>query len=143
LSCVLFSCRFPHIIIFAKSPVNFFPPFLPGIAAIEAYSDEFFEWWQSERVAVSLSGDSIPLGGNLSFCYIDGNHSYEQSKRDFENCDRFVEIGGFILLDDSADISGSPGVQVLIKELISSQIIGGRYRLVMKNPNYLICKIAQ
>ena len=45
------------------------------------------------------------FGGSISFGYIDGNHTYEQSKKDFENVHRFLEPGGFIVFDDSGDDS--------------------------------------
>lgn len=109
--------------------------------AIEAYSDEFFEMWERGVVIETLFGDNVSLGGRFSFCYIDGDHSYRQVKRDFENVDRFLEKDGFIFFDDSADFSGSPGVQMLIRELLQRRIIGRRYKVVMKNPNYLIQKI--
>ena len=46
-------------------------------------------------------GRSFQLGGPISFCYIDGNHTDDLAKRDFENCDRYLEKGGFVLFDDS------------------------------------------
>jgi Methyltransferase domain len=71
------------------------------------------------------------LGGAISFCYIDGNHSYDFAKLDFENCDRFLEKGGFMLFDDSADGSDWDVCKV-VQEVIAT----GRYDLIAKNPNY-------
>ena len=50
-------------------------------------------------------GRDVTFGGSISFAYIDGNHTYEQSKKDFENVHRFLEPGGFIVFDDSGDDS--------------------------------------
>ena len=102
---------------------------------IEATSDDFFKLWSSNEEAVDIFGRKIQLGGKISFCYIDGNHSYDFARRDFENTDRHLERGGFIFFDDSYD--GSPfGCARLMKELIRSQ----SYDLVIKNPNYLFKK---
>jgi hypothetical protein len=66
-------------------------------------SDEFFRLWAENETVVDFFGRSKTLGGPISFAYIDGDHTYEQSMRDFENVDRFLLPGGFIVLDDSAD----------------------------------------
>jgi hypothetical protein len=102
---------------------------------IEKTSDEFFQAWQDGEEAVDVFGRNVSLGGPLSFCYVDGNHSYAFAKRDFANCDRFLETGGFILFDDSADDSDWE-VRHVVREVLES----GRYELVMKNPNYLVTK---
>jgi len=36
---------------------------------------------------------------------VDRDHTYDQSIRDFRNVNRFLEVGGFIIFDDSADDS--------------------------------------
>ena len=68
--------------------------------------------------------------------YIDGNHTYEYSKRDFQNVSKHLDKGGFILFDDSSDYS-SFGCARLMKEIVANS----DYELVMKNPNYLFRKI--
>jgi hypothetical protein len=95
---------------------------------IEATSDEFFAAWREKKDAHDLIGRTIALGGPLSFCYIDGNHSYEGAKADFLN-------GGFLLFDDST--IESFGVRNLMPEVTAS----GRYELVAANPNHLFRKI--
>ena len=104
---------------------------------IEVFSDEFFELWQNKAVVKDVFGREITLGGPISFSFIDGNHSYEFAKRDFENSDRWLEKGGFILFDDSGDFS-SWEVKKVIQEIKQS----GRYEIVARNPNYLVKKIA-
>ncbi|HZZ74665.1 MAG TPA: class I SAM-dependent methyltransferase, partial [Puia sp.] len=66
----------------------------------------------------------------------DGNHHYEQVKKDFEHCDRYLEMNGFILFDDSADFSDFE-----VKQVIAEVKKTRRYRMIMKNPNYLFQKI--
>lgn len=102
---------------------------------IECFSDEFFRRWFEDEKTVDVFGRSITLGGEISFCYIDGNHTYEFAKRDFENTDRALVPGGFILFDDSADESHWE-VNQLTQEIAS----GHQYELVSKNPNYLFRK---
>jgi len=102
---------------------------------LEMFSDELFEAWRNSESVVDVLGRSVQLGGPITFCYIDGNHTYEYARRDFENCDEHLERGGFVLFDDSADFSGWAVCRV-VKEVRAS----GRYELVIKNPNYLFRK---
>jgi hypothetical protein len=102
---------------------------------IELFSDEFFRDWSTSLKRQDVFGREIELGGPISFCYIDGNHSYKFAKRDFENCDRFLERGGFVLFDDSADGSAWEVCKV-VQEVLATD----RYSLIAKNPNYLFRK---
>jgi hypothetical protein len=103
---------------------------------IEASSDDFFKLWSGKEEVGDIFGRQIRLGGEISFCYIDGNHTYDFAKRDFKNTDRYLARGGFILFDDSYD--GSPfECARLMKEIVQSS----DYDLVIKNPNYLFRKI--
>lgn len=103
---------------------------------IELYSDDFFSTWNQNKKMKDIFGQEKQLGGNISFCYIDGNHTYDFVKRDFENTNKFLDIGGFILFDDSDD-SNPFGLSKLMKEISKME----QYRLIMKNPNYLFKKI--
>jgi predicted O-methyltransferase YrrM len=102
---------------------------------VEMFSDEFFAAWRKREQVTDVFGRTAQLGGAISFCYIDGNHTYEYAKRDFENCDEFLEPGGFVFFDDSADNSQWE-VRDVIKEIKRS----GKYEVVVKNPNYLLRK---
>lgn len=104
---------------------------------IECFSDEFFRRWFGKEQSVDVFGRSIVLGGEISFCYIDGNHTYEFAKRDFEHTNRALVPGGFILFDDSADGSHWE-VNQLAREIAS----GNQYELISRNPNYLFRKKA-
>ncbi len=103
---------------------------------VELFSDEFFEAWGKSEKLSDVRDREIQPGGNFSFVYIDGNHQYDFAKRDFENADRFLDPGGFVLFDDSADFSDWP-----VKRVVREVLANPRYRLVMKNPNYLFQKI--
>ena len=102
---------------------------------IEQPSDEFFNGWAEGNSVKDILGRSITLGGTISFAYIDGNHTYEQTYRDFLNCDRILVPGGFILFDDSADGSGWEVCDV-VKQVLKHP----NYDLIIKNPNYLFMK---
>ncbi len=103
---------------------------------VEKLSEDFFAAWAAESVTTDVFGRPAHLGGPISFCYIDGNHSYDCAKSDFQNTDRFLEPGGFILFDDSADGSQWEVCRVIeeVKQLKN-------YRMVTKNPNYLFQKM--
>lgn len=103
---------------------------------IELNSDDFFSSWSQNEKLKDVFGRETQLGGNISFCYIDGNHTYDYVKRDFENTNKFLDIGGFILFDDSNDMDPF-GLSKLMKEINKME----QFRLVMKNPNYLFKKI--
>ena len=102
---------------------------------IECFSDEMFRRWFTNEKSVDVFGRPATLGGKLGFCYIDGNHSYEFAKRDFENADRVLERHGFVLFDDSGDGSVWE-VNQLAREIAS----GKKYTLVSHSPNYLFRK---
>jgi hypothetical protein len=102
---------------------------------IECISDEFFRRWFENEKTADVFDRPVILGGEISFCYIDGNHTYEFAKRDFENANRALVPGGFILFDDSADGSDWE-VNRLTREISS----GNDYELVSRNPNYLFRK---
>lgn len=102
---------------------------------IELTSGEFFAAWREKTPVKDVLERPITLGGTLSFCYSDGNHTYDGVKQDFLNCDAALEPGGFILFDDSTvDIFG---VRRLMPEVLAS----GRYKLVAQNPNHLFQKL--
>jgi hypothetical protein len=104
---------------------------------IEFSSDELFEKWNDGATAIDLFERPTPLGGTITFCYIDGDHSYEPARRDFLNTDRHLEPGGFILFDDSAD-----GTKFEVGRVIEEVKRLPNYRVVIQNPNYLFQKMA-
>jgi hypothetical protein len=118
---------------YQRNVTTFSPGMLPH--TIEATSDEFFRQWSIGAEATDFFGRRVTLGGPISFCYIDGNHSYEFARRDFENTDRFLEPGGFILFDDSGD-----GSKWEVTRVIDEVKRMPNYRVLNKNPNYLVQK---
>lgn len=104
---------------------------------IAMLSDDFFSAWNDSKQCVDVLGRTITLGGPISFCYIDGNHTYPFVKRDFINVDAFLEVGGFILFDDSADEFSCFEVGKVVQEVIRTK----RYKVIAKNPNYFLKKM--
>ena len=104
-------------------------------STIELLSDEFFEKWRRSESVSDVFGRACQLGGPISFAYIDGDHRYEAARRDFEHCDEFLERGGFVLFDDSADGSGWEVCRV-VRDVARSP----RYELITHNPNYFFRK---
>lgn len=102
---------------------------------IVASSDKFFELWEQKTEVADFFGRTTTLGGPISLAYIDGDHTYEQSWRDFENVDRFLLPGGFIIFDNSADDCDWESKR-------SAREAASRpdYELVAKTPNYCIAK---
>lgn len=104
---------------------------------IETTSDQFFNLWSNKALTTDVYNRPAQLGGPIAFAYIDGDHSHDQSKRDFENVHRHLLPGGFILFDDSAD--GTPWeVCTLVKEI---QHTNPNYHLIGKYGNYLFQKL--
>lgn len=101
----------------------------------EKTADEFFDAWKDQETCADVLGRSFTFGGTLSFCYIDGNHTYEYAKRDFLNCDAYLENGGFILFDDSTL------TEFTLHKLMPEVMVMDRYRLVAANPYHLFQKI--
>ena len=104
--------------------------------AIEGFSDEFFDLWEKNATTSDVFKRTVTMGGGISFCYVDGNHTYEYAKRDFINTDKYLEKGGYILFDDSSD-NNVFGLTRLIMEISKNK----HYEVVIKNPNYLFRKI--
>lgn len=104
--------------------------------AIQSTSDKFFVQWQNNNQVNDIFDRTRQLGGPISFAYIDGDHSYDFAHRDFQNVDQILEIGGFILFDDSADNSGWEVCEV-VKEVCQND----KYQLIKQSPNYFFQKI--
>jgi hypothetical protein len=102
---------------------------------VEQFSADFFELWRRGEEVTDVFGRAVRLGGPISFCYIDGDHAYEPARRDFEDADEFLERGGFILFDDSAD-----GTRWEVARVRDEVLASGRYEVAAKNPNYLFRK---
>ena len=75
-----------------------------------------------------LDGDSRTIEvetGEVDLVFIDGDHSYEGVKNDFERFGRRVRIGGAVLLDDACDEvmfkTHSESVGKLLQEIVAQQ----------------------
>lgn len=129
---------FPEYADFVKASflrnVNFFSP-RNRPHTVEAGSEQFFAKWIRGEPVTDVFGREARLGGPISFCYVDGVHSREAVRREFESVDLHLDRGGFILFDDSSDSSPFEANRVM-PEITRS----GRYELVHQSPNYLFRK---
>lgn len=100
------------------------------------FSDIFFDNWNNRRKEMDVFGHKVDLGGNICFAYIDGGHSYEVAWKDFNNVTMHLLKGGFILFDDSAD-GQNFGSAYMMSDIKRDK----RFKVVTKNPNYLIQKV--
>jgi hypothetical protein len=105
-------------------------------STIEVFSDDFFSMWDSHVAVKDVFGKEVILGGKISFAYVDGNHTYDYAKRDFLNVNKNLDLGGFILFDDS-----SPKFKFNIFPVIKQLLKQKNYEVIIKNPNYLVRKI--
>jgi hypothetical protein len=123
-----------HVIETFRRNVNFFSgERLPH--HVQLASDSFFELWDKGGVANDFFGGTVSLGGPIALAYIDGDHSYEQSRKDFGNIDRHLEVGGFVIFDDSADWT-KWGSHRTAREAANRP----NYEIVGRTPNYCLRK---
>ena len=105
-------------------------------------SDSFFNSWELKENKRCLFNNYINLGGPVSFCFIDGDHSYAQAYKDFINVDKYLINSGVIIFDDSgkyhSDAIGDNGVYKVVHDLIKT----GRYKVLYENPNIMVQKIS-
>ena len=104
---------------------------------IELPADELFAQWDRRATVTDCFNRPTKLGGPISFCYIDGDHTYAAARRDFANTDRHLEPGGFILFDDSAD-----GTKFEVGRVIGEVKRLPTYKVICRNPNYLFQKLS-
>jgi len=116
--------------------VKFFNP-NGKIFSTDLTSDDFFAAWNQNVELNNLFGGKFKAEGQISFAYIDGNHKYDFAKKDFLNVDKLLIKGGYILFDDSADYTNW-GSKLVAQEAVKS----GKYKVVFKNPHYLVQKIS-
>ena len=99
-------------------------------------SDVFFSKWNKQETETDLFGNEIKLGGEISFAYIDGGHSYEVALNDFISVADNLVINGFILLDDSSSHLSFGSAQI-VKNIKKD----ARFVTIASKPNYMFKKI--
>jgi Methyltransferase domain len=102
---------------------------------IQTYSDQFFELWHCGSQTMDVFGRSVTMGGPISFAYVDGAHTYDAVRGDFMGIDPYLQAGGFILFDDSADDVGFE-----VTKLMAEMKRNPAYELVFKTPRYFFRK---
>jgi hypothetical protein len=98
-------------------------------------SDAFLNAWDTKKTFTDVFGRETILGGSVGFAYIDGDHSLQQTKKDFHHLDPQIIPGGYVLFDDSSK-AGKFGSGEFMNEMLKDK----NYELVDINPNYLFKK---
>ena len=104
--------------------------------AFDLTSDRLFDAWRAGETLTDVFGREHRLGGPIAFCFVDGDHRYEQARRDFLNADRVLVPDGFLLFDDSDEFGAFPDVHRVVQEALRD--FG--YELVAENPHHLLRK---
>jgi predicted O-methyltransferase YrrM len=81
-----------------------------------------------------LVGDSrivdFETKGEVDLVFIDGDHSYELAKNDFERFGRRVRVGGAVLFDDAIDDGVFKTHSDTVGKVVQEAISSGQYKLV-------------
>jgi hypothetical protein len=77
-----------------------------------------------ESCTVDLDVDSVDL------VLIDGDHSYEGAKSDFERWGYRVRVGGHVLMDDALPLDGYVRFADIIGRVVAEVLQEGRFREV-------------
>jgi hypothetical protein len=104
--------------------------------AFDLASDDLFAAWRAGAIVTDVFGRERRLGGPICFCFVDGDHRYDQVRRDFLNVDGFLVPGGFLLFDDSDEFGAFPDVYRVVREAIDVR----GYELIAENPHHLLRK---
>lgn len=82
------------------------------------YYDEMGSMWQTNsQSADTLYKVKFQLDDKVDFLFIDGDHSYEGVKKDFEMYSPLVRKGGIIVFHDVVYTSDDPYAPVQVKRL--------------------------
>lgn len=98
-------------------------PDMPGAELDEELRAALVRFGLDSKVhlLVADSRTAEPPPGELALLFIDGDHSYEGAKADFDRWSAFVRPGGHVLLHDAVDTGGYgnvyPGVARLVGEI--------------------------
>lgn len=118
---------------FKRNMQTFLPHRLPH--TVERYSGDFLTRWNAGLEDTDVFGRPVKLGGPLSFAYIDGLHTYEAARSDFEGVDQALLPGGWVFFDDANHLD-FPGVHRVVLEVQQRR----DYELVSRLGNYLFRK---
>ena len=70
---------------------------------------------------------------NIDILFIDGDHTYDGARTDFEMYSKLVNDGGYIIFDDYNDSQFSPDVKRYVNDLVKT--LGDEYEIIGTLPN--------
>lgn len=71
-------------------------------------------------------------GGEVDLVFIDGDHSYEGVRSDFERWGRRVRIGGAVLLDDAFDEDVFKSCADTVRRFVDEIVSDGDFKLAKR-----------
>lgn len=94
-----------------------------------------YEYIEGDSKDLNVFNRVITKHKELDILFIDGDHSYNGVKSDFELYSKLVKDGGYIIFDDYNDHVHSPEVKKYVDELVVN--IGDEYEIIGTIPNTL------
>jgi predicted O-methyltransferase YrrM len=94
-----------------------------------------YEYIQGDSKDLNVFNQAITKHKELDILFIDGDHSYNGVKSDFELYSKLVKDGGYIIFDDYNDHVYSPEVKKYVDELVKN--INDEYEIIGTIPNTL------
>ncbi|MDA2918679.1 class I SAM-dependent methyltransferase [Desulfobacterota bacterium AH_259_B03_O07] len=82
------------------------------------------------NIIVGDSGTVDIVTGEVDLVFIDGDHTYDGVKKDFERFGKRVRVGGSVLFDDAFDEGIFKSHSYIVGRLISEIITSGEFKLV-------------
>jgi predicted O-methyltransferase YrrM len=79
------------------------------------YKNKIYQKFSTDKTLIT---ELDKLNFKTDILFIDGDHSYDGVKFDFENYEKYVNLGGYIIFDDYNDYKDSPDVKKYVDELV-------------------------
>src|SRR5690348_3819631 len=98
-------------------------PDMPGAELDRELAGALERYALAEKVHLVVADSTTvdPPSDSLELLFIDGDHSYEGARRDFERWSPLVRVGGTVLFHDAVDTGGYgnvyPGVAKFVSEI--------------------------
>lgn len=116
-----------------KNNVDFFKI---NVQTFKMDSLKFLEKISKNEEIVDIKDKKLKVK-NFDFVFLDGWHSYEHTKKEFEFIEKLLNKNSYILFDDSYMLSGW-GVDKLMTDIKKKK----NFKFISRMPNYLFQKIS-
>lgn len=99
------------------------------VAQERVHEAKLAPWWE-----LHVADCNFYESGEIDMVWIDGDHSYQQCKKDVERFGSKVRKGGYVVMHDAVN-ELEPGVAAVVEEMRQS----GKYDMVVLSHSYGIC----